>query len=63
MSPPEKPRFILPPEKSPTPAMEGREIQPDGHPSDRRYHEESMATGGDTEEEDLAALREFIKKT
>lgn len=63
MSPSEKPRFTLPPDKAPTPAMEGREVQADGRTSDRRFHEDSMATGGDTEEEDLAALREFIQKT
>lgn len=62
MSPTEKPRFVLPIDKVPKPAQEGREKQPNGTSSDRRYHEESMATGDSEEDEDLAALRAFIKK-
>jgi hypothetical protein len=55
-------KFVLPPDKVPQPAMEGRETK-NGEATDRRFHEESMGTNGGAEDEDLDALREFIRKS
>ncbi|MCC7357540.1 hypothetical protein IT408_03475 [Candidatus Uhrbacteria bacterium] len=62
MHPSEKRSFVLPEDKKPRPAMEGRSTGQDGQSSDSIFHEIGMGTTEEIETEDLSSLLEFTKQ-